>query len=286
MMPRLLLMMAACCVLVASEVAAQSHPHAGCMVVQGRRAHDFGRMEQTETVEHTFVLKNTCKETIVIEDAKTSCGCTAAVVSEKTVPPGGTARINVRFTPPTGSAGLVTKSVSVYERGQPASPLVDMTISATVRTDLTLVPTLARFGDGTPGKPVTATVTLQNTSDRAIGIERSINTMTMYAGDVGGTVGGNAMPIPHDQVKIEPADLYLKPGEKREVRITVTPPVAGQLYGAIEFKSPKARVFLSLSGVIGGMAGTAGEVGAAGSVGTAPKKSAPMKRTPTPRKGR
>lgn len=108
--------------------------------------------------------------------------------------------------------------------------------------------------------------------------------MTMYAGDVGGTVGGNAMPIPHDQVKIEPADLYLKPGEKREVRITVTPPVAGQLYGAIEFKSPKARVFLSLSGIVGsGAAGAAGEVGAAG---TAPKKAAPAKRNAAPRKGR
>lgn len=269
-MRRLASMLVCALAVLAAGAHAQTHPHAGCMQVQGNRAHDFGKIEQTETVEHTFVLKNTCSETIELESAKTSCGCTAAVVSEKTVPPGGTARIHVRFTPTTGSAGLVTKSISVFERGQPASPIVDMTISATVKTDLSLVPTLARFGDGAPGRPMTATVTLQNTGDRAFAVERSINTMTMYAGEVGGSVSGNAVPIPHDQVRIEPADIFLKPGEKREVRITVTPQVAGQLYGAIEFTSPKARVFLSLSGLVGSAA-----AGAAGDVGSAPTPSTP-----------
>ncbi len=253
-------------------VVAQPGPHTGCLVVQGGRAHDFGKMEQTQTVEHTFVLKNTCSETIELDGAKTSCGCTAAVVSEKSVPPGGTARINVRYTPTTGSAGLVTKTVSVYERGQPAAPIIDMTISATVKTDLTITPSNARFGEGTPGSAMTATVTLRNTGDRPFVVEPIINTMTVYAGDVGGSTGA-ATPIPHSAVRIEPTDLYLKAGEKREVRVTVTPSASGQLYGAIEFKSPTARVFLSLSGVVG--VGT----GDAGSGSAAPQPSTPAKKS-------
>jgi hypothetical protein len=52
--------------------------------------HDFGEMEAGEEVEHTFTFRNVGGALLTVEKVRTSCGCTAALISDKEIPPGGT----------------------------------------------------------------------------------------------------------------------------------------------------------------------------------------------------
>ena len=46
--------------------------------------HDFGIVKEGQKVEYTFKFQNNGTESLIIKDVKTSCGCTAAVVSDNT----------------------------------------------------------------------------------------------------------------------------------------------------------------------------------------------------------
>jgi hypothetical protein len=50
--------------------------------------YDFGKIEEGKVVEHTFKFQNNGKATLKINDIKTSCGCTAALVSSEKIAPG------------------------------------------------------------------------------------------------------------------------------------------------------------------------------------------------------
>src|SRR5207249_5882691 len=76
-------------------------------------AFDFGTVERGTVVEHTFVLGNAGDATLRIENVKSSCGCTVAVVSERDVPPRGEGRVTVTLDT-TRMAGRKTKTVTVY----------------------------------------------------------------------------------------------------------------------------------------------------------------------------
>jgi len=66
------------------------------MVFEEKR-HDFGFLTQGKKVEHIFRFKNNGDVHLIIHDTKTSCGCTAAVLSEKAIAPGSVGEILVRF---------------------------------------------------------------------------------------------------------------------------------------------------------------------------------------------
>ena len=52
--------------------------------------HDFGQVIAGEPVEHTFTLTNRSDRPLVIENVRTTCGCTVTDEWAKQVPPGGT----------------------------------------------------------------------------------------------------------------------------------------------------------------------------------------------------
>lgn len=57
--------------------------------------HDFGNVQQDQTLVHDFLVQNTGTEELVIEKISTSCGCTAAIPSDRVVPPGGSTTLRV-----------------------------------------------------------------------------------------------------------------------------------------------------------------------------------------------
>jgi hypothetical protein len=88
---------------------------------------DFGSVEQGTPVTYVFRLKNTGDGPLRISNVKSSCGCTAAVVSESDLQPGGEAR--VLATLDTGRiAGRTTKVLSVYS-DDPQVPVAALTLT-------------------------------------------------------------------------------------------------------------------------------------------------------------
>ena len=74
--------------------------------------HDFGKVPEGKKVEYTFKFENKGTAELVIKDVKTSCGCTAAVVSNSTIKPGQVGSIKVDFDTKSRQ-GRNSKSITV-----------------------------------------------------------------------------------------------------------------------------------------------------------------------------
>lgn len=91
---------------------------------------DFGKAKQGEVLEHVFRFTNAGDSTLVINKVRTTCGCTAALVSERKLQPGQKGEIKVSFNT-RGYAGNVAKYVYV-ETNDPAHPTKQLTVKAAI----------------------------------------------------------------------------------------------------------------------------------------------------------
>ncbi|MCX6559661.1 MAG: DUF1573 domain-containing protein [Candidatus Aminicenantes bacterium] len=93
-------------------------------------AWNFGRAKMGADLVHEFAFKNEGDATLKIINVETSCGCTAALVSDKKVEPGKSGKIKVTFST-QGYAGEVVKYIYV-ETDDPVQPRVQLKITAAV----------------------------------------------------------------------------------------------------------------------------------------------------------
>ena len=73
---------------------------------------DFGTFPKEERQERSFVLTNTGRGLLVIQDITTSCGCTQVEYSKEPVRPGGTLEVKVIYE--AEKAEHFSKTVTVY----------------------------------------------------------------------------------------------------------------------------------------------------------------------------
>lgn len=74
--------------------------------------HDFGSLPQGQKVVHEFTITNAGTESLEIRRISTSCGCTAALTTDRTVPAGGTTTLKVTLET-RKYRGAIERSVSV-----------------------------------------------------------------------------------------------------------------------------------------------------------------------------
>ena len=98
---------------VADKSAAMSIDGKNPKLTLGKSHYDFGTVEEGKMVEAKINFKNDGKAVLNINDVKTSCGCTAALLSSKTLQPGksGTLRIELDTS---GREGKLTRTVTLY----------------------------------------------------------------------------------------------------------------------------------------------------------------------------
>ncbi|MGB9892894.1 MAG: DUF1573 domain-containing protein [Candidatus Saccharicenans sp.] len=87
---------------------------------------NFGQIKQGEVVSHEFIFKNEGTTPLKVNRVSTSCGCTAALVSEKEIAPGKEGRLKVTFDS-HGYAGKVIKYI-YFESNDPRTPQVELSI--------------------------------------------------------------------------------------------------------------------------------------------------------------
>jgi hypothetical protein len=75
-------------------------------------SHDFGKVKQNQKLDKEFELKNVGTEDLVLGRISTSCGCTAALTSKKTLKPGESTSLKVTFET-RRYKGAVQRSVSI-----------------------------------------------------------------------------------------------------------------------------------------------------------------------------
>jgi hypothetical protein len=91
---------------------------------------DFGRALPGKTLRKEFTLRNLGDRPLVIENVSTTCGCTAALLGEKTLAPGRATPLAVTLQT-RDSRGRVERKVLVRSNDA-KSPLVEITVTATV----------------------------------------------------------------------------------------------------------------------------------------------------------
>jgi hypothetical protein len=91
---------------------------------------NFGNVKQGKILTHIFIFQNTGDSTLLINRVLTSCGCAAALVSEKRVEPGKKGKIKVTLNT-RGYEGMLSKYVFV-ESNDPNQPQKELKISADI----------------------------------------------------------------------------------------------------------------------------------------------------------
>ena len=107
------------------------------------KLHDFGNATEGEKLTYVFKVKNSGTGPLLIDRVTTSCGCTAAVLKDKEVLPGGEGQIEVTFDT-NRRGGDNHKTITIFSNDS-TNPRAELEIRANVETLLTLVPAFVRL---------------------------------------------------------------------------------------------------------------------------------------------
>lgn len=81
--------------------------------VPNQAIYDFGTiLEKNGKVSHTFIFKNTGRTLVIINDAKTGCGCTTTNFTKSAILPGKTGFLSVTYDP-TNKQGMFSKLIEL-----------------------------------------------------------------------------------------------------------------------------------------------------------------------------
>lgn len=102
-------------------------------IVFEEETHDFGEIEQMTANAYTFKFKNEGDEELVIKEVKTSCGCTAALLTSKNIKPGESGDISVTFN--SGKFKNKVKKTIYVETNEKEKPVKTLFIQSFVKFD-------------------------------------------------------------------------------------------------------------------------------------------------------
>ncbi len=81
---------------------------------------NIGKMEKGKTMDYEYIFKNEGKSDLIIRKITAACGCTATMLSDKIIPPGGTGKIKTTFNS-ASQRGNQTKTITVISN-DPKNP--------------------------------------------------------------------------------------------------------------------------------------------------------------------
>lgn len=128
--------------------------------------YNFGTVFQGETVHHTFAFSNGGDAPLTIDKVNSSCGCTAALASARTLAPKAAGELKTSFDS-TRFRGEVSKIVYLYTN-DPVRPMVQMEIKGKVLTEVSLEPQLINFGAVAAERTARTSIRLVNRGPREV----------------------------------------------------------------------------------------------------------------------
>ncbi len=167
-------------------------------------SHDFGKVKQGDVVTHEFVFVNDGDAPLVVERVETTCGCTAALVTEKRIAPGKEGRIKTTFDT-RGYAGRLAKYLYLVsndaESGRRELSLVaDIEVPPSARVDVDRYN--VDMGLCLEGETPAAKIVVRSTGERELKVEMDHENVKFFS-------GGKPLASP----------FFLPAGESREVEM-------------------------------------------------------------------
>ncbi len=191
--------------MLACASAALAAPHA----VVDRPVFDFGAVSQGKKVNHVFVLKNSGDSMLTIGQVSTSCGCTVADVTSRSVAPGKNSEIHVTFNS-TNFSGNISKNVTV-QTNDPQKSIYTLILKGTVFEELEASPRQLNLGSIRIGSRKETALTIENRGKQPVTLTSVKSTMP--------------------QVTAKLTRSTVNPGGKTEVNILVAPRKDDQFLG-------------------------------------------------------
>lgn len=194
-MLRILLMLFA--LMLPAWAQALAAPH---LVVDAPR-YDFGTVMQGEKVEHNFSFRNAGDEPLLIDKVKSSCSCTASLVSSKEIPPGASGTIQAVFDS-TRFHGRIHKTIFLYSN-DPQQPNSEFLLEGEVLQPVQMVPSLLNFGVVGANEEKQMVLRVKNASSQPLQV---VNART-------------SNPV----IRVDWSAVELKPDEETTMTVTVQP---------------------------------------------------------------
>jgi len=194
---------------------------------------DFGQIFKGQKVEHIYEFENRGKDILNIRKVKTSCGCTAAILTNKTIPPGNTGEIRATFNPGFRT-GNVTKSISVISN-DPERPSYKLTISGEIIEDVSIKPRNIDFGSVSLGEKTSKTVTIKSQTKPDFKIKKITPSKPFINASI--TEEKNGEYIIKVALENNPeigrfsGGIYLETNSQRQKKVTV--PFFGEIVGDV-----------------------------------------------------
>lgn len=116
--------------LSANTAMAQDEVKSGASIEFDKETHDYGSVEYGGNGQCIFTFTNTGTESLLISNAKGSCGCTVPSWPKESIAPGETGEIAVKYD--TKRPGAINKSVTITSNAT-NSPTKVIRIKGTVQ---------------------------------------------------------------------------------------------------------------------------------------------------------
>jgi hypothetical protein len=160
-------------------VPGAAYAGSGPRITFDKNDHDYGKVRYGQTVTEEFTFTNTGDEKLVIEQLRSSCGCTKAVQGSSEIPAGGKSKIVASFDTTDLKPGMKQKMIYVHSN-DPEKPVVKLVLIADVVKEVNISPpSLAKKLAGF-AETVTFPVKISNTSD----VEVAVKGLQVNAADV------------------------------------------------------------------------------------------------------
>ncbi|MGQ3685400.1 MAG: DUF1573 domain-containing protein [Candidatus Loosdrechtia sp.] len=136
-------------------------------IVFEKQVHDFGKQYIGEILNYKFKFKNKGSGELVIYKVKSSCGCTAALVSKNKLLKNEEGEIDITFNPGQ-QTGKISKSIIVDSNDQD-NPGYTLTVIAEVFEEVSVTPKRVHFGIIKKGERAVKILDIKTTPE--LGIE-------------------------------------------------------------------------------------------------------------------
>lgn len=155
--------------------------------------YDFGTVDPSTPVEHTFVIRNEGDVTLEITRVHASCGCTVASISSQSVPPGGESKISSRLSL-VGRSGPQQKTILI-ESNDPDKPQFTLTLKGVAGAAINVQPAQIFLNNLPAGSKPTANVILSSGDGESFSIKAVESTSPQLEAQVTGIEEGKAYRI-------------------------------------------------------------------------------------------
>lgn len=171
---------------------------------------DFGKVRQGDVLNHEFVFRNEGNAVLVVDRVETTCGCTAALVSDRKIPPLKEGKIKTTFDT-RGYSGRMTRYLYVISNDgenprRELSLAADIEVAPSARIDVDRYN--VDMGLCLEGETPSAKIVIKSAGERELKVEVGHETVEFFS-------GGRPLASP----------FFLPAGESREVVFRFPPQV-------------------------------------------------------------